>query len=162
MNALSRNWFMRTGLLLVVFLGTACFDPNVESCEKIESIASSPEKIAYIEDWIKERIAEEEFLRHMGPLGRIDAIDDMGRFLKLGIDLELLGIDARDSFLRLHGTVSPGAAYMQESDITAVSIGQGRSGILILVDEDDVMGRLETAGHDGLRSFSEGVFVYCR
>ncbi len=155
---------MRSVLLLVaaIGIGIGCADPNAESCAKIESIASDPEKITYLTAWIEERMSEDEFLGHMGPLGRVDAIDDMPRFLELGLDIDLLGIDARNAFVRLHGRADPGAAYMQRSDITSVSIGQGRSGVLIIVDEDDVMGRMETAGHDGLRSFSEGIFVYCR
>lgn len=164
MNIPRRGCLMRTGLLLVVsvfYIG--CSDPSAESCAKIESIASDPEKIAYLKSWIEERMSQEEFLRHMGSLGRVNAIDDRAHFLELGLDLDLLGIDASHGFVRLHGKANTGAAYMQKSNITSFSIGEGRSGVLILLDDEDVMGRLEAGGdHDGLRSFADDIFVFCR
>lgn len=149
-------------LSVVVALSNGCSSPHAERCERMEAIALDPDKIAYLRGWVEERLSDEEFLSHMGSLGQSNAIDDKTHFLKLGLDTEFLGIDEQYGFVRLHRPMKQGEISRIDSSISSVSIGEGRSGIVIVLDGRGDANTEEIAAPNQIRTISEDVLVFCR
>jgi hypothetical protein len=165
MNENNEECRMR-GMLLIVLalLCGACSDPNAETCREMEDIARNPEKVSYLKNWIGDRIGQAEFLGRFDMTGDIRAFDEPAKFLALGLDLDLLGIDPNYGFLVLHRKIEKLVPFSLETKILAVSIGEGRSAVVLdlrekgnseqAIDLSPIIGRL--------RPISEGVLVSCR
>jgi len=152
------------GMLLsvVVAFSSGCTSPQARHCAKMEAIALDPDKIAYLRGWVEERIFDEEFLSHMGSLGQSNAIDDKPHFLKLGLDTEFLGIDEQYGFVRLHRPIKQGEISRIDSSISSVSIGEGRSGVVIVLDGQGDANTEEIGAPNQIRTVSEELLVFWR
>jgi hypothetical protein len=165
MNANNGGGLMR-GMLLVVLamLCSACSDPNAKTCRTMEDIARNPKKVSYLKRWIGDRVGQVEFLNRFGLSGGISALEDPANFSALGLDFEFLGINQRYGFVVLHRKVEKSEPFSLETKILAVSVGDGRSAVILdLREKNDSTRALDLNSIIlGLRPIGEGVFVSCR
>lgn len=150
-------------LVLLAMLCGACSDPNAKTCRKMEGIARNPEKVPYLRNWIANRIGHAEFLERFGVTGEIRAKFQPANFSALGLDLDLLGIDPRYGFVKLHWKIEKSVPLSLETKILAVSVGDGRSAVVLdLRDKSDSEQAIDLDSMIlGLRPISEGVLVAC-
>ena len=134
-----------------------------DSCKRLESIAQDVEKIEYLDKWISTNLSNINFLEYMGKGGLKSMLDNSGSFSLIELDWGYLGIDKQYASLRLNRNFEDIENYLDASTIKSISFGEGRSHIIIKINDSEefgIEGMDEVKAY--MRSFRDDVFVRCR
>lgn len=155
-------------IVAVIVLGLALLLLEYEkqrpsSCDAIIDVAKNSVKLNYLKSWVNARLSDKDFLLHMGRLGESNALDSQVHFAKLKIDVDYLDIDESSAFVRINRGVLVNSPITDSSSIKSITVGEGRSGITLVLDAKGDHGILgfENVRH-AVKFQNKELIVVCR
>jgi hypothetical protein len=153
--------FLVGGVLLYFIRGASNYHET--ACNRMHEIANDPEKVAYIERWVNEKISDHLFLEKLGAKRKIflDSHDSV-LFSEIDLDFDYLGLNNQAAYVAFNRTYEDRSKFMNKSTIQSFSIGTGRYGLILNLNDLDRLG-LEWSSDrlEHLIRIDEKLFVVC-
>jgi len=130
-----------------------------DTCAGVTRIAGDAQKMKYVKSWIASRTADQEFINEIRASRFFQRGDP--RLQQMDLDWAYLGLTPE--FVSLAFNVkSASDPEFEATKIESVSIGQGRSTIIIRLNESEDFGLLWPAEElSKIKPVADDVFVYC-
>lgn len=129
------------------------------TCAGVTRIAGDAQKMKYVKSWIASRTADQEFMNEIRTSKFFQRGDP--RLQQVDLDWTYLGLTPEFVSLTLN-VKSVNDSEIEASKIESVSIGQGRSTIIIRMSGSEDFGLLWPAEElSKIRPVADDVFVYC-
>lgn len=131
-----------------------------DTCAGVTAIASDAQKMRYVKSWIASRTSDQEFMNEIRR-NRFAEPGDARLKEYIGLDWAYLGLNPEFASLAFN-VKNAGKHDFDATEIGSVSIGQGRSMIIIRMNNSEDFGLLWPAEElSRLRPVADEVFVYC-